>query len=168
MVAHVIGERTVALAKPAFELKPAAVERIEEMMRRSDAEFVKRVDEADMTIPGLVREWDVAGLAEAFALVADGDEAGYIVAKRTDDPRTVAIGPMWIRPEFRGGGAGSAQVELFTEWAREQGYQRIWSRTWGANARARRIFEGLGFRRIEEIPAHRVNGDPTLTYEREL
>src|SRR6266511_410783 len=62
-------------------------------------------------------------------------------------PETHAfIYDIWVVPEHRGKGVGKALVEWAGEWARKRGHRKIKLEVAETNARARHVYESLGFR----------------------
>jgi RimJ/RimL family protein N-acetyltransferase len=148
-----------------IELQETSLAEIDGLLLEADAEFVKSREEAGTSIGELLRGWAKQGRAAAFACLVDGRVAGFITARLDEDPQALVIGPMYVRPGFRGRAAGTEQVRLLLEWAVERGVARARTRTWSRNRASRRIFEKLGFAAVEEVPAHRVDGDSTIYYE---
>lgn len=53
---------------------------------------------------------------------------------------------VWVAPAHRGRGVGRYLVSWATDWARQRGYRKLKLEVAATNARARRIYEELGFR----------------------
>jgi GNAT superfamily N-acetyltransferase len=64
---------------------------------------------------------------------------------------------LYVRPSFRGSGAGLLLAERAIHWAAEQGYRRMLLDTLPSMAAAQRLYERLGFR---EIAPYRFNPVP--------
>jgi len=53
---------------------------------------------------------------------------------------------VWVTPSRRGEGVGKFLVEWASDWARQRGYRKIKLEVSETNARARHVYESLGFR----------------------
>src|SRR2546425_445699 len=53
---------------------------------------------------------------------------------------------VWVTPTRRGEGVGKFLVEWASDWARQRGYRKIKLEVSETNARARHVYESLGFR----------------------
>src|SRR5205823_12536503 len=74
---------------------------------------------------------------------------GYLILGESGflTPETNAfVYDIWVAPEFRGRGIGKALVEWAAEWARSRGHRKIKLEVGEGNARARHVYEALGFR----------------------
>ena len=66
----------------------------------------------------------------------------------------------WLRPEARGNGLGRQMAHFSAAFAREQGYEKFVIQVLASNVRARRFYEGLGFRDIGVARRHvRLGGE---------
>ena len=83
------------------------------------------------------------------------------IALRPIDPQVGEMKRMYVRPEYRGKGIGSALAQTLINDARKIGYERIRLDTVPSMKIARHIYEGLGFK---EIPAYRYNPLPGAIY----
>jgi GNAT superfamily N-acetyltransferase len=85
-------------------------------------------------------------LAEVDGRVA-GSLVGRINRESTVRPVRVAeLESMYVRPEYRCGGVGSALVAEFLEWARGRGAQRAAVTAYAANERAQAFYARNGFK----------------------
>lgn len=75
---------------------------------------------------------------------------------------------MYVSAQYQGQGLGRRQVEDFSNLARQQGYGRVYTKTWLGNKAARRVFASLGFVEVGIKPEDRANGDSTVSYLLEL
>ncbi len=105
-------------------------------------------------------------LVRCFAIrdVADGQMAGFITTLPDDAPGALEVGPLYVRPAYRGTGVGKRALADLVQWVKAQGVQTLFVQTWGANARARYVFESVGFAWVGETPGARANGDSTVTF----
>jgi ribosomal protein S18 acetylase RimI-like enzyme len=81
---------------------------------------------------------------------ADGVIAGSLVARinresRVRPVRVAELESMYVRPEYRSAGVGSALVAEFFEWARGRGAQRASVTAYAANDRALAFYARNGF-----------------------
>jgi ribosomal protein S18 acetylase RimI-like enzyme len=96
------------------------------------------------------RDWTArlaAGVA-TIGFVADDGEAlhGLVVGyERTEQPERVALVSLWVAPESRGRGLGSALVERVVEWAEDRGADAVTLWVNEENAAAVGLYERAGF-----------------------
>ena len=106
----------------------------------------------------------------SFHVFALGDAqsrpVGFIMTIPGPDQDTVDIGPTFVSTRLRG--LGKRMVYNVLKWARECGIRRLVVATWGGNARARHVFETVGFQVTHEEPNTRVNGGSTVYFELDL
>lgn len=81
---------------------------------------------------------DAAGTFLGYLLLG---ESGWL----TPEPHGF-IYDVWVAPEHRGQGIGKGLVSWATDWARKKGYHKIKLEVADSNARARHVYEELGFR----------------------
>ena len=148
-----------------LELKEVPFEAVVNLLKEAEPEFMRLRDEPEVGAEERVRRWHAARQAQAMLCLRDGRTVGFTVARYADPPDTVAIGPMYIRPEFRRQGAGVEQVRLFLEWAMKRGFTKVETRTWGANRASQHILEKLGFAATARRAGDRAGGDTTILYE---
>ena len=77
----------------------------------------------------------------------DGEAAGFSVASLSD----TSIWALFVKPGYEGRGIGTRLLSLATGWLFDMGASRITLST-GANTRADRVYESLGWKRGEINP----------------
>jgi ribosomal-protein-alanine N-acetyltransferase len=83
---------------------------------------------------------------QAQILVADGTVLGYFVAMKGVDE--VHLLNITVAPEHQGQGWARVMLDALALWARGQGAQWLWLEVRVGNARALRVYEAHGFRRM--------------------
>jgi ribosomal protein S18 acetylase RimI-like enzyme len=81
---------------------------------------------------------DVTGAFLGYLLLG---ESGWL----TPEPHGF-IYDVWVAPEHRGKGIGKDLVSWASDWAQKKGYRKIKLEVAESNARARHVYEELGFR----------------------
>jgi len=93
---------------------------------------------------------------QAQLLGADGVVLGYFVAMKGVDE--VHLLNITVAIEHQGQGWGRVMLDALALWARGQGAQWLWLEVRASNARAQRIYEHHGYRRVGErksyYPSH--------------
>ena len=85
---------------------------------------------------------------QAQALVAGATVLGYFVAMKGVDE--VHLLNITVAPEYQSQGWGRLMLDAIALWARGQGAQWLWLEVRVSNARAQRIYERHGYRRVAE------------------
>lgn len=91
------------------------------------------------------------GRTEAYVAEAPGGAVlGYLLVGEgggflTSEPHGF-IFDLWVAPAQRGKGLGKYLVEWAAQWARSRGYRKVKLEVAETNARARHVYEELGFR----------------------
>jgi ribosomal protein S18 acetylase RimI-like enzyme len=101
------------------------------------------------TLPG-----DYVSPGGLLLLAFDGDDAAGCVAMRPLGDATCEMKRLYIRPRFRGSGAGLQLARHIIESARAAGYRRMLLDTLPSMTGAQRMYERLGFR---DVPPYRHN-----------
>lgn len=120
----------------------------------------------DLSFQGF--ESELARLAEMYgppsgaALLAGsaGDYVGCVGVRRFDE-RTCEMKRLYVRPSARGRGLGSRLAADAEAAAKELGYRRVVLDTLSTMSAAIRVYESLGFERVEP---YYHNPLPTATY----
>jgi GNAT superfamily N-acetyltransferase len=108
---------------------------------------------------------DMSPPTGAFLLVrADGANIGCGGLKRLDD-ETCEIKRMYLEPAWRGRGLSRRLLAALEDRARELGYRRARLDTGDRQPSAKRLYEGAGYRHIDDYNDNRV---ARYWFEREL
>jgi len=128
---------------------PRQVEDVRQLLREYEASlnvslcfqgFEKELAE----LPG-----DYAPPRGRLLLAYDGGQPAGCIALRALDDETSEMKRLYLRPGFRGQGAGRQMATAIIEEARKLGYKRMRLDTLAAMQEARALYESLGFKRIE-------------------
>ena len=128
---------------------PQQIEEVRSLLREYEASlnvslcfqgFEKELAE----LPG-----DYAPPRGRLILGRDGDQSAGCVALRGLDEETCEMKRLYLRPEFRGQGAGRRLARAVIQEARTLGYKRMRLDTLAAMRDAKALYESLGFKRIE-------------------
>ncbi len=82
----------------------------------------------------------------ARVLLAEGAVLGYYVAMKGVDE--VHLLNLTVSPEHQGQGWGRLMLDALALWARGESAQWLWLEVRASNARAQRIYERQGYRRV--------------------
>ena len=128
---------------------PQQIEEVRRLLREYEASlnvslcfqgFEKELAE----LPG-----DYAPPRGRLLLGCDGNQPAGCVALRGLDVETCEMKRLYLRPEFRGQGAGRRLARAVIQEARTLGYKRMRLDTLAAMQEAKALYESLGFKRIE-------------------
>jgi mycothiol synthase len=97
------------------------------------------------------------GFRADLSLLALEDEmlAGFCLCESTDDPNTGWIDTVGVRPPYRGRGVASALMARSMAAMRAGGLEHVALRVNKDNARARRLYDGLGFVTVKKHVVYR-------------
>jgi GNAT superfamily N-acetyltransferase len=112
---------------------------------------------------GLPDDWWATGAAksadgrEQRMFVAVDDDGGWLgMALARDDAGTAVLNAMWVAPEGRGRGVATALCDACAGWARERGFDALFTAVVAGNAAAERLYAraGFAFERDDTWTAH--------------
>ena len=92
-----------------------------------------------------VAEWHTAG-AEAAV-----EPVGLVLGRRRP-PDTAMLFSMWVDPAARGRGVGSLLLDAVADWGSGWGAREVVLWVFESNAAAIRLYERVGYERIEQGP----------------
>ena len=144
---------------------PQQIEEVRRLLREYEASlnvslcfqgFEKELAE----LPG-----DYAPPRGRLLLGCDGSQPAGCVALRGLDEETCEMKRLYLRPEFRGQGAGRRLARAVIQEARTLGYKRMWLDTLAAMQEAKALYESLGFKRIEPYYQNPLPGTEFMELE---
>jgi len=136
------------------------------IVRRLFEEYAASLD-IDLSFQGFQDE--LAGLPGEYAppagrllLARQENEIAGCVALRRLEPVVCEMKRLYVRPSFRGLGAGGVLVERIIREARQAGYHRMRLDTLASMTAARHLYRRLGFREIAPYRNNPVGGTAFL------
>ena len=109
---------------------------------------------AEKTMRRFLADVANSGYSFLFVAAAGNRTVGFISGELRQGsptflPRTWAsVDDVFVEPEYRNRGMGSALLQSVRDWAQERGADGISLQVAAANARGRKFYEDLGFREI--------------------
>lgn len=97
--------------------------------------------------------------------VWDDDEAVALVWIGQQSPKAGFVYDVVVREGSRGLGLGRATMNAAAAWCREQGYAVLGLNVFGANTLARRLYESLGYRVVDEQLRYDPSSVPLMDVE---
>jgi len=82
-----------------------------------------------------------------FVVEVDGIVAGTVSGGDGEEHGSSAMTAMWVDPKFRRAGAGDLLVKTIMDWARAEGYSRMFLWVTAVNPNAERLYARNGFER---------------------
>ena len=110
------------------------------------------------------RDWIGSPERGFFAAIADdGSFVAMVVGSPVDDrPGAAGLFGMWVAPEARRAGIGTALIGSVEDWARTAGYERVGLGVTMTNTSAIRLYERSGFVDLGEYHPLREGSDLTI------
>lgn len=112
-----------------------------------EAPTFENLEEELATLPGIY-----VPPAGALLLAILDDQPAGCVALKGHDARTCELKRLYVRPNFRGYGVGTALVEALLEQARQAGYQRMVLDSHMMMKQAHALYKAFGFQEAQ-VPA---------------
>lgn len=127
---------------------------------RMNRALIGTIAVATITHPRVVMSWGFLRQLPARARVLLGAAGKVSKATIQSTPeRSFRLTGIGVSPEFRGQGVAQALVRVYEEQVWGRGYEVIYLSVYAANARARALYEGCGWRAVSD--------GEVVTYKRE-
>lgn len=133
------------LQAPEAQFEPLTLSRLADVVHVEKLAYAHPWNEANF------RDAIQAGY-QAQVLTAAGEVLGYFVAMKGVDE--VHLLNITVAPQYQGQGWARLMLEALAVWARGQGAQWLWLEVRVGNARAIRVYQGRGFRRVGQRKAY--------------
>jgi len=103
-----------------------------------------------------------------FFVRIGGDGLEGFVAGTVKSRTRGHISGLAVRPNFRGRGLGQGLMHAAEEAFRADGFTRITLEVRPSNAGALRFYEGIGYRKVYQVPEYYFDGEDALVCEKNL
>ena len=149
-----------------MEIKEIKLDQIQDLVSLSSPFFLPTGKDVVFDAIKFCQKFIDKGILKLFATINDnGQKIGYISLLINAENNSFDIGPMFVLSEYSGQGLGKKQVEFVINFAKNNNFSKIDTRTWGQNFASRKIFESLDFIKTDEVENDRINGDSTVYYQ---
>lgn len=148
-----------------MEIEETNLKNIKDLLSFSSQFFLPTRKDGYFDVLKFCKKFAEKNTLKIFTTISDNQNIGYISIILDPENKNLDIGPMFVLFESSGKGYGKNQVEFILNFAKENNFKKIETRTWGKNFSSRKIFESLGFTKINEIENDRINGDSSVFYE---
>jgi N-acetylglutamate synthase-like GNAT family acetyltransferase len=140
---------------------------IAKVLRESFIEFKALYTDGGFsaTTPGAEQVLSRMREGPVWVALRDGAVLGTVAAVAKGE--SVYIRGMAVLPSARGSGAGLALLKHLEGWAARQPFRRLFLSTTPFLGSAIRLYEGSGYRRMDEGP-HDLFGTPLFTMEKHI
>ena len=135
-----------------FKFKEVLLEELDAVLPEAEYAFLAPKNNPDSTTSQLLGIRSNQKGFYAFATYNNEDICSFIIIWPYKEEETIAIGPMFVREQYRGKGIGKYQVEELIKWSKGNNIKGIFTKTWESNNTSRAIFESTGFSKIGEKP----------------
>lgn len=148
-----------------MEIKDVSLIKIKDIINFSSSFFLPTCSDGIFDALKFCQKFEDKKNLKLFCSKINNKTIGYISVILHKETNLLDIGPMFILKEFSGKGYGKKQVEFVINWAKENNFKGIETRTWGKNYGSRKIFESLNFKMTKEIKNDRINNDSSMFYK---
>jgi RimJ/RimL family protein N-acetyltransferase len=137
-----------------LELKPVILS--------ADKYFLRSKSSADKNIYKVSEEFSIKPKFASYKAINEAKKFIGFILVYPSDKYDVAIGAMFILPEFRGRGYAKQMIQLLIDHYKQQSAKTFYTRTWLKNNASLKTFISLNFQIIETIPNERIDNDTTV------
>ena len=117
------------------------------------------LDLNDHVLPALLKLLRTEALGRVWLIRAEGRDAGYMILTFGYDIEfggpVATLTDLYLKPEFRGRGIGTAAFGLLEVFCRERGLNALELQVLHHNAAAQRLYSRLGFELLDRRPMHK-------------